>query len=68
MAITNSVTTTYPSVFCTFTAELSPSKAYISYSSGIISLNANYLVAPTDVGATAFIITVNSPSYPSTVT
>ena len=60
--------TSYPSIVCALTAVLTPFKTYINYSSGTISLNANNLVAPTDVGTTIFTITVTSSTYPSTVT
>ena len=61
------MTTNYPNIECVLKAELTPSKTYISYSSGTISLNANNLVVPTDKGTTTFFIIVTSSTYPGSV-
>ena len=60
------MTTEYPSIFCDFTTIITPSKSYLSYSDGILSLDSAKLVAPTDKGTTPITLTVKS--YQNSVT
>jgi hypothetical protein len=54
-------------IICPITATLTPSKAYISLSADFktLSVQASYILKPTDYGTQSFTLNVNSANYPS---
>ena len=69
MVFGDSVTALYPSIVCSLTVKLLPSRTYISLSAdfSILTLNANKIDATADIGTTVFTIIVTSTTYTSTV-
>jgi hypothetical protein len=65
--IKTDVQVTYPTIVCPIIATLTPSAAYISLSSNIISIDAALIQIPTDYGANPFTITVASSNFPGTL-